>query len=838
VYHFRLKAANADGPIIGDDETLQTLGPVIAGVWSEDVVFTEVTLKAEVNPAGVASTAHFEWGTTTAYGNESPESAVGSDSENHELSVFLEGLKPATTYHYRVVATSSDGVNESADHTFTTREPFAPNTNCANQQFRTGPGANLPDCRAYEMVSPVDKGGRGILAGTTQPAGHIRAAFDKAASDGNGITYTSATAFGDAVSNLNANQYLSRRGAEGWTTHGISAARPGSVLIGGTAITSWGFDTQFQLFTEDLSEAWVRDASDPPLTPDAVEGFGNFYRRDNTNDTYHEPVLTAEPLFWNEGDLEAGIVLGGPAAIEGMKFKGRSTDDSHDVFEADAQLTADAAETLKTQIYDRSGGELHLVSVMPGGEANPENSWVGGPISGPNESSGQARGVANRAVSKDGSHIFWTAQNPNAGNTAGWIYVRVDGVETVPISETVTPKAARFVTADTDGSKAIFSFDPDDTGAAEQDLYEFDVDTETPTLIAHNVTAVPGTSEDLSRLYFVSRDALAAGAIAGEENLYLDHDGAIRFIATLDLADVTGVTGTGALFPPSVSGKAGQSGGVDPRQLGVRVTPDGSHLAFMSRRPLTGYDNTDAVDGKADIEVFLYDADADQLTCVSCNPSGARPHGGGTRTPAYFLGKPEVPASGWRTAAWIPPSEQEQNTSRLLSDDGNRLFFNAVDALVPQDTNGVQDVYQWEAQGTGTCQKAGGCISLISTGKSSTYSEFIDASADGSDVFIRTESSIDVRDTGLMDIYDARVGGGFPPPPPPPPPCAGDACQSAPPPPNDPTPASAAFKGAGDPKPKKAQRRCRARDRHAAKGKRHTKKQAKACKRAKRGTGR
>ena len=143
----------------------------------------------------------------------------------------------------------------------------------------------------------------------------------------------------------------------------------------------------------------------------------------------------------------------------------------------------------------------------------------------------------------------------------------------------------------------------------------------------------------------------------------------------------------------------------------------------------------------------------------------------------------------------------------MLSDEGSRVFFNAFDALVPADVNGVQDVYQWEAPGSGDCAAGSpayselneGCISLISTGKSAKESVFIDASASGGDVFFTTSSSIDPRDPGSIDVYDARAGGGFPPPPPPPPPCVGDACQNVPAPPDDQTPASAVFRGPGDP---------------------------------------
>jgi hypothetical protein len=270
-----------------------------------------------------------------------------------------------------------------------------------------------------------------------------------------------------------------------------------------------------------------------------------------------------------------------------------------------------------------------------------------------------------------------------------------------------------------------------------------------------------------------------------------------------------------------------------PTERFVQVTPDGRHLAFQSEASLTGYDNVSANGGKPAIEVYLYDADAEQLDCISCNPSGGRPLSG-------FLPIPHTNDHSNRlAAAWLPTPSRETYFPRVLAGDGKRLFFHGFDALVPEDTNGAQDVYEWEAQGTGSCQKESGCTDLISTGKSPKDSEFIDASADGRDVFIRTNASIDPRDPGLIDIYDVRAGGGFPPPPPPPPPCIGDACQGVPALPDEPTPASASFRGAGNPVPRKPRRSCRARSRHGKQAKSQAKsKQTKRCKRTNRRAGR
>ena len=149
-------------------------------------------------------------------------------------------------------------------------------------------------------------------------------------------------------------------------------------------------------------------------------------------------------------------------------------------------------------------------------------------------------------------------------------------------------------------------------------------------------------------------------------------------------------------------------------------------------------------------------------------------------------------------AALLPVAANQLYYPRVISDDGGRLYFNSFDALVPRDTNGAMDVYQWEAQGKGDCTEVDGCVRLISSGESPSDSSFLDASADGSDVFFTTNAGLVVQDPGLIDIYDAREGGGFPPPPVPPAECEGEACQNPLVPPTDTTPASASFAGPGN----------------------------------------
>jgi len=383
---------------------------------------------------------------------------------------------------------------------------------------------------------------------------------------------------------------------------------------------------------------------------------------------------------------------------------------------------------------------------------------------------------------------------------------------TIAVSKTAEKQAgtsaSHFWTAAEDGSRVIFT-----TGAiqiesataikgAKAGLYEFEVDSGATQKIAGKAIGVLGASADGARVYFVSGEALSgaaanaegAEAIEGQPNLYLHEAGAgggsERFIGVLTEADVKSLP----------IGSITSATAAEPVSHNARVSPDGLHATFMSTAPLSGYDSTDGQNGQADNEVFVYDAIANggagELHCASCNPGGSRPVGinaGSSGNPFWIAGQ-------------IPGAQDTLYSSRVLSDDGSRLFFESPEALVARDTNGRIDVYEWEQAGTGSCRESdltysavsGGCVDLISSGQSKRDSAFIDASPDGHDVFIATLSSLISSDYGLVDIYDARVDGGFPEPEPPAPGCEGEACQGTPEAPNDPTPASSSFEGAGN----------------------------------------
>jgi dipeptidyl aminopeptidase/acylaminoacyl peptidase len=332
----------------------------------------------------------------------------------------------------------------------------------------------------------------------------------------------------------------------------------------------------------------------------------------------------------------------------------------------------------------------------------------------------------SNAISADGNRVYFTELED------GGLYLR-EGNATKSVPETVGG-AGSFQTASADGAAAFFL-----KGAH---LYRYLAASEAVTDLtpAGEVQGVLGASADGSYLYFQT----ASG-------LQLWHSGTTTPIAS------------GAALP----------GSYPPATGSARVSADGIHLAFLSNAPLTGFDNLDANTKAPDAELYLYDANSGRLLCASCNPTGERPVG-----PASIPGAIANGIGALATQAYKP---------RVLAAGGNRLFFDSADALALQDTNNRADVYQWEAQGAGSCAKAGGCISLISSGRDGEPSAFIDASASGADAFFLTAASLVPSDPGSFDLYDARAGGGFAIPPTPIP-CTADACQPLPSAPEDPTP--------------------------------------------------
>jgi hypothetical protein len=99
------------------------LGPIVTTGSTSGASTNSVTIEGSVAPnRNSVSTCVFQYGTSTSYGSEVPcaQTVVGTGSSPTTVTAELTGLSPATTYHYRVIATNSDGTSYGLDETFTT----------------------------------------------------------------------------------------------------------------------------------------------------------------------------------------------------------------------------------------------------------------------------------------------------------------------------------------------------------------------------------------------------------------------------------------------------------------------------------------------------------------------------------------------------------------------------------------------------------------------------------------------------------------------------------------------------------------------------------------------
>jgi hypothetical protein len=617
---------------------------------------------------------------------------------------------------------------------------------------------------------------------------------------------------------------------------------------------------EFQIFSEDLSRAAVQptDISRTLLSPEASEttaylrsDFLGGSIEDICTTSCYRPLVTGKAGFAN---VPSGTVFGEEpnghcgAPECGPRFLGASPDLSHVVLSSPAQLTATSAPAGQPGLYEWSEGALQLLDVLPHGEEGP--AFLAG--TGPNSELG-----VRHSVSGDGEHVILERVVNEAGNPhATGLYLRdVAAGETIrldlPQSGSGSSGNVSYMDANSEASR-VFFLDTGrltaDSSPSGEDLYEYNVSAPAGSRLTDlsvdphagqstDVQMMLGASEDGSYVYFAASGALAPGAAEGACcNLYVRHEGVTRLIAALPGSD--GYDWSDTLH---LQGRGGDG-------VFARVAPNGRWLAFMSQAELTGYDTHDANGGQQDIEVYLYHApastgEASSLICASCDPTGARPIG--------ELGESKIEDDGtmrsMRFAASVPPwaGSPEPNNStddgsgsyavhqpRYLSDSG-RVFFDSNDTLVPQDVDGVEDVYEYEPAGVPagehTCSSAstsgsvvfkparsfevegrvgeesGGCVGLISSGTSSERSWFLDASESGGDVFFITAARLAPQDADTADdVYDTHECTMVSPCSPvvmSTPPCETEAsCKAAPEP--QPSlygaPSSATFSGAGN----------------------------------------
>lgn len=560
------------------------------------------------------------------------------------------------------------------------------------------PAQAQPGSRVYELISPAQKSG-GI--GGVFPLGTLTRSEQygqpmQSAVDGSAIIYEGEDFYQPRLGGID--QYLSMREPAGWSTKNLTPeAIQQNVRYAGLA--------------PDLSTGVLSDE----LSREAPGGFSNLYLGQNGNLT---PLITSPPpnrtLKTFGSSFRHG--LGGQPDISTLPlFAGGNagtssvTSFSHLIFEANAVLAPNAVEggEYENNLYEWTGAGLTAVNILPGATESTPNASFG--INYEDQYGTTRFPNLSHVISDDGARIFWTGENSNDSN----LYMRENGVNTVQVDAAVGG-GGQFQTASADGSKVFFT--------KEEHLYEYNTsDGSTTEVGSSGVLGMLGASDDGAYVYFVSTSAFTPGAVEAQPNLYLSREEHLTFVATLSLADNETPSGTGG-------------GGVE--ELGdwqrtfagrtAEVSPNGRYVAFMAKENLTGYETLDPNSEAHDYEVYVYEAEG-ALACASCNTDGTPP-----------------------TASTILPSAVNGvYQQRYLNDEG-QLFFSTQDPVLPEDTDGTSDVYEYR----------GGNIGLISPGSAEDEAVFADTSEKGNDVFFTTRQQLVPADKDqIIDLYDARVEG-------------------------------------------------------------------------------
>jgi hypothetical protein len=533
--------------------------PVVKSIEATNIAENEAELQAQINPGNLETTYTFEYkvegaSTWTLAG----KSTLPAGNLDTEASAAAVGLQPGTRYRFRVVATNEEGSDE-AEGTFATYPSFAVDPNCPNALLRTGPSALLPDCRAYELVTPPDTNGRAPI-GTGQLGSifvnrQVSPAGDKVPFmvEGGSIPGLGGT----GSTNTKGDPYLSVRTPAGWTTTytGPSGAEATTVLSGTTS-------------PDQGHSFWAAERGGSAV----VEGSTTTYVRYPDG---HSELLGKGSLGIDPEALGLLISEGGGHIIFATGA-GASTDTA-------VQLEPDAAPDGTAAIYDRTpDGITHVVSLKPG-----------------DVSFGPGENTVFQAASLDGMGVAFEAN--------GKLYLRYDNTETFEVGAGVEFAGIA------EGGRRVFYMEGGDLKAfdVEKGVIEF-----TETSDAVPVIVAPGGAA----AYFASETAITRSGPnpqgeepqVGAQNLYLSREGQVSFVATVTDGDVKGAPGENSLDAwMSVVGDNGSLGRVP-----ARTTPDGGVLLFKARAALGDYDP----EGHA--QIYRYDS-AGELQCLSCNPTGA-----------------------------------------------------------------------------------------------------------------------------------------------------------------------------------------------------------------------
>ena len=707
VYDVRVAAVKSGVAPGIDTATFETLpiAPTIDAFSATGVTATSADLNASINAHGEATTYYFEYGTTAEYGLKTEEAPLGESLDPEPVQEHIENLD-SVVYHFRVVATNAFGTVTSKDQTFTYLPPPCPNE-AVRQQMGS---AYLPDCRAYELVSPSNAGNVELLNSVNvAPYATSPARFGFYGRYG-ALPGTNPTLSG-------FDSYVATRTATGWETTypGIPGSQNPASAFGGAApdlskfIFFYGEGEYLGGGNGRVSRApWVYDYRGAPLgrwpsNLDSIPG----------------------------GDTVRGAFQPSP-------------DFSHLIFSSNNIDFDPQGEGLTTAPgsaydYDVETGTTTLISIAPNGGPIQQEPGV---LTDTSEfirfghQSFLKTVPFNPAVSTDGSHVVMTTAGTLTSGGPTRIYMRANGVT----YDLTRGQYGRYVGMVSDGTKVFFTTDaqlasvnsPQDSDQST-DLYMWSEQGDTLTRVSTGDAGTGNTdacvapwttlcgvapvisggvdtdypiATERGDVYFYSPELLdgTENGVEAAQNLYVYRDGETKFVAALK--------GDGSM--PATA---------------FQVSSDGAHAALITRSRLTAYDNAGFS------EMYSVDPESGEVLCVSCIPSGN------------------------------PPTHHVQGsaTGFFMSDDG-RTFFSTRDALVAQDTNEGGDVYEYVE----------GRPQLISSGTNETHinqqsaqiedTTLAAVSADGVNVYFATFDTLVPQDENgpFRKFYVARTNGGFP----------------------------------------------------------------------------
>lgn len=646
----------------------------------------------------------------------------------------------------------------------------------AGQPPLAGP-TGLPDGRLFEQVSPTKKHGNYF---------YPTIKFGLASTDGDAVVYPMSGPVGEEASSGLLTEFASKRTpGRGWQTTSTTPRPTASevnvfdgplTMVPSADFTRFAFTSLTSFVPDDIA------------TPQLTSGVNVFV----SYGPFAEPAWAGRPRI-SEPIPRVGHVgwsyysiAGASPSLETVYFRVNGT-----LVPEDASRQPHADNGVEPEgFYEWHAGVLVSAGALPDGGFSPFGSLPAAVAGQPKEGPQQANSIDNQ-TSEDGTRAFFVSPDPKAstvtdGACAGSpssctseppeLYLRKpapsgektsvlvsvsqlpgkegeaapSGVRRMPLSPVSQATGGSYIYATPDGSHAFFASQDQLTSAAppnsELKLYDYET-------ASGQLTYLPGVTPPLVQ---VSRD--------GSELLFVERT------SSSELKLWRSGPGGG-----SVSVVA-EGGGTNVDQ--AHMSEDGSVIVFRANAATVsgGTFNSGGYE-----QVYRYDVTSNVLSCLSCPPEGIVPAGNARMS---YNSNGEENKNGSLAA---PATTME---TRTMAADGSRVFFDTPAALVPQDTNGVRDVYEWE----------NGTVYLISSGSSPQESFYLDNDRAGENVFFATSSGLVTGDTDeAYDVYDARIPRRGDNPPPEAVPCKGSVCQG---PPSVPQllgePASEAFDGTGN----------------------------------------